>query len=75
VKGIDNLRTSEVVDNTTKDMSPAGQQVMQNVNQILDTTKKIIEEKNSDQEFQTIVKESFQSSKGATGKHTTIWLI
>lgn len=69
VKGIDNLRTSEVVDNTTKGMSPAGQQVMGNVQKILDTSKKVIQEKNTDQELQTLVQESFHGGKGAAGKY------
>jgi hypothetical protein len=39
VKGIDNLRTSEVVSNTTDNMSPAGQQVMENVQKTMQTSK------------------------------------
>ncbi|KAI8577548.1 hypothetical protein K450DRAFT_251368 [Umbelopsis ramanniana AG] len=65
VQGIDKLRTSEVVDNTSKNMSPAGQQVMQNLNQVLDTSKQVIQEKNSDQELQTIVQDGIHGSKGA----------
>jgi hypothetical protein len=69
VQGIEKLRTSDVVDNTSKSMSPAGQQVMQNVNQVLDTSKQVIQEKNSDQELQTIIQDSIHSGRGATGKH------
>jgi hypothetical protein len=57
VKGIDNLRTSEVVSNTTDNMSPAGQQVMENVQKTMQTSKKIIQEKNSDQELQTVIQQ------------------
>jgi len=68
IKGIDNLRTSEVVDNTTKGMSSAGQQVMQDIQKVLDTSKRVIQEKNSDQELQTIVQESLHSGKGAASE-------
>lgn len=68
VQGIEKLRTSEVVDNTSKNMSPAGQQVMQNLNQVLETSKQVIQEKNSDQELQTIIQDSIHSGRGATGK-------
>lgn len=50
-------------------MSPAGQQVMGNVQKILDTSKKVIQEKNTDQELQTLVQESFHGGKGAAGKY------
>ncbi|KAG2182060.1 hypothetical protein INT43_006986 [Umbelopsis isabellina] len=65
VKGIDNLRTSEAVSNTTNNMSPAGQQVMENVQKTMQTTKKVVEEKNSDQELQTVIQQGFHSGKGA----------
>lgn len=70
MQGIEKLRTSEVVDNTSKNMSPAGQQVMQNLNQVLDTSKQAIQEKNSGQELQTIIQDSIHSGRGATGKHS-----
>ncbi|KAI9281303.1 hypothetical protein BC943DRAFT_363114 [Umbelopsis sp. AD052] len=65
VQGIEKLRTSEAVDNTSKNMSPAGQQVMQNLNQVLDTSKQVIQEKNSGQQLQTIVQDGIHGSKGA----------
>jgi Family of unknown function (DUF5923) len=68
VQGIEKLRTSEVVDNTSKNMSPAGQQVMQNLNQVLDTSKQVIQEKNSGQELQTIIQDGIHGGRGAAGK-------
>lgn len=68
IKGIDNLKTSEAVSNTTNNMSPAGQQVMEHVQKTMQTSKKIVEEKNSDQELQTVIQQGFHSGKGAAGK-------
>lgn len=55
-------------------MSPAGQKVMTDTERILDTTKKVLEEKNANDELQTAIYHGAKAAKGTTSK-CRIWII
>ncbi|RUS19813.1 hypothetical protein BC937DRAFT_86862 [Endogone sp. FLAS-F59071] len=65
-QSIDNVKQSNTFQETASSMSPAGQKVMADTERILDTAKKVLEEKNSNDELQTAIYHSAKAAKGTT---------
>ncbi|RIA97123.1 hypothetical protein C1645_871601 [Glomus cerebriforme] len=68
---IESVQQSEALHATAHDMSPLGQKVLADTERLLDTTKKIFEEKNVGDELQNVIYYTGKASKDV-GKSVTI---
>ncbi|RUO96253.1 hypothetical protein BC936DRAFT_142347, partial [Jimgerdemannia flammicorona] len=66
-QAIDNVKKSGVMQETASSMSPAGKKVIADTEKILDTTKRVFEDKNDNDELQSAFYHGTKAMKGASG--------